>query len=160
MLRDGASLGVRPLGAADRDAYAASFARLSDESRRRRFLGPKPKLSARELTYLTEVDQRTHVALVARDDRGRIVAEARYAGGTEPERTADIAITVDDAWQGRGIGTRLAALLVRAARENGMAALTALTLHDNDAAVALLRRLGFRFAGRDGEALEFELRLA
>ena len=122
MLRDGASLGVRPLGPADRDAYAASFARLSEESRRRRFLGPKPKLSARELTYLTEVDQVSHVALVARDGRGRIVAEARYAGGSPEQRIADLAITVDDAWQGRGVGTRLAALLVRAARENGMAA--------------------------------------
>ena len=55
----------------DKPGSRRFFARLSDESRRRRFLGPKPKLSARELAFLTEVDQCRHVALVAVDRDGR-----------------------------------------------------------------------------------------
>jgi RimJ/RimL family protein N-acetyltransferase len=148
---------VRPIDSRDRDAFSAWFGRLSDESRRRRFLGPKPKLSARELTYLTEVDHVSHTALVAVDDEGSLIAEARYATSTPGDRTADMAITVADEWQGRGIGTRLAARLVRAARANGITRLTALTLRENSAARALLERLGFRPVGYDGDALEYAL---
>ena len=159
VLADGAQVGVRPIGARDRDAFSAWFGRLSDESRRRRFLGPKPKLSARELTYLTEVDNVTHTALVAVDERGQLIGEARYATGDPNGRTADFAVTVADAWQGRGVGTRLARWLIEEARINGMSRLTAMTLWDNSAAIALLHRLGFLRAGYDGDALEYELAL-
>jgi RimJ/RimL family protein N-acetyltransferase len=158
VLADGARLGVRPLEPGDRDAFAASFARLSPESRRRRFLGPKPRLSARELKYLTEIDNVTHAALVAVDD-GRIVGEARYATAGGRADTADFAITVDDEWQGRGLGTRLAASLVAVARRNGIARLTATTLAENAPARALLRRLGFRVVGHDGAELALALSL-
>jgi RimJ/RimL family protein N-acetyltransferase len=150
---------VRPIDSRDRDAFSAWFGRLSDESRRRRFLGPKPRLSGRELTYLTEVDQVSHTALVAVDGTGRLVGEARYATAAPDDRIADFAITVADEWQGRGIGTRLAARLIEAARANGMARLTAVTLWENGAAIALLQRLGFLRAGYDGNTLEYELAL-
>jgi acetyltransferase len=150
---------VRPIDSRDRDAFSAWFGRLSDESRRRRFLGPKPKLSGRELTYLTEVDHVRHTALVAVDQSGTLIGEARYATGDPDGRVADFAVTVADEWQGRGVGTRLAARLIEAARTNGMTHLTALTLWDNSAATALLHRLGFLRTGYDGEAVEFELAL-
>lgn len=148
---------VRPIGSRDRDAFSAWFGRLSDESRRRRFLGPKPRLSDRELTYLTDVDHVSHTALVAVDASGQLIGEARYATGRPGERIADFAVTVADEWQGRGVGTRLAARAIEAARANGMTHLTAMTLWDNGAAIALLHRLGFLRAGYDGDALEFEL---
>jgi len=150
---------VRPIDSRDRDAFSAWFGRLSDESRRRRFLGPKPRLSDRELTYLTEVDHVSHTALVAVDASGALIGEARYATSQPGERTADFAVTVADDWQGRGVGTRLAGRLIEAARANGMTRLTAMTLWDNGAAIALLHRLGFLRAGYDGEALEYELAL-
>jgi RimJ/RimL family protein N-acetyltransferase len=150
---------VRPIDSRDRDAFSAWFGRLSDESRRRRFLGPKPRLSARELTYLTEVDQVSHTALVAVDGQGRLIGEARYATSKPGDRIADFAVTVADEWQGRGVGTRLAARLIEAARSNGMTGLTAMTLWDNTAAISLLHRLGFLRAGYDGDALEYELAL-
>jgi RimJ/RimL family protein N-acetyltransferase len=159
VLADGARVDVRPIGARDRDAFSAWFGRLSDESRRRRFLGPKPRLSARELTYLTEVDHVSHTALLAVEDDGRLIGEARYATAHPDDRSADFAVTVADEWQGRGVGSRLAAALVRAARANGIRELTALTLADNVAAQRLLRRLGFRYAGSDGDALSYELAL-
>jgi RimJ/RimL family protein N-acetyltransferase len=159
VLADGARLGVRPISADDRDALSVWFGRLSPESRRRRFHAPKPRLSARELTYFTEVDHVAHTALLAVDDAGRMIGEARYATAEPESRVADFAITVADEWQGRGVGSRLAARLVQAARGNGIARLTALTLADNLAAQRLLRRLGFRYAGSDGDALEFELAL-
>jgi acetyltransferase len=150
---------VRPIGARDRDAFSAWFGRLSDESRRRRFHGPKPRLSARELTYLTEVDHVSHTALVAVDRSGQLIGEARYATARPDDRIADFAVTIADEWQGRGVGTRLAARLIEVARANGMTRLTALTLWDNAAATGLLQRLGFLRTGYDGNAIEFELAL-
>jgi RimJ/RimL family protein N-acetyltransferase len=150
---------VRPIGSRDRDAFSAWFGRLSDESRRRRFLGPKPKLSPRELTYLTEVDHVNHTALVAVDASGQLIGEARYATARAGERTADFAVTIADEWQGRGVGSRLAARLVEAARANGITRLTAMTLWENGSAIALLHRLGFLRTGYDGDALEYELAL-
>jgi RimJ/RimL family protein N-acetyltransferase len=154
-----ALINVRPIDSRDRDAFSAWFGRLSDESRRRRFLGPKPRLSARELTYLTEVDHVRHTALVAVDAAGALIGEARYAAARPDDRTADFAVTVADEWQGRGVGTRLAARLIEAARANGMTRLTAITLWDNGAAIALLHRLGFLRSGYDGDAVEYELAL-
>ena len=154
-----ALINVRPLDSRDRDAFSAWFGRLSDDSRRKRFLGPKPRLSARELTYLTEVDQVNHTALVAVDDRGKLIGEARYATSKPGDEVADFAVTVADEWQGRGIGSRLAARVIESARANGITRLTAMTLWDNTAAIALLHRLGFLRAGYDGDALEYELAL-
>jgi acetyltransferase len=154
-----ALINVRPLDSRDRDAFSAWFGRLSDDSRRKRFLGPKPRLSARELTYLTEVDQVNHTALVAVDDRGQLIGEARYATSKPGDEVADFAVTVADEWQGRGIGSRLAARVIESARANGITRLTAMTLWDNTAAIALLHRLGFLRAGYDGDALEYELAL-
>jgi ribosomal protein S18 acetylase RimI-like enzyme len=159
VLADGARLGVRPISADDRDALSIWFGRLSPESRRRRFHAPKPRLSGRELTYLTDVDQRSHAALVAVDGRGRMVGEARYATAEPGGRVADFAVAVADEWQGRGVGSRLAARLVETARGNGITLLTAIALSENRAAQRLLRRLGFRYAGSDGSALAYELAL-
>jgi RimJ/RimL family protein N-acetyltransferase len=150
-----ARLAVRPITPDDRDALAAAFARLSPETRRRRFLGPKPKLTARELVYLTNVDHVSHEALVAVDEEeGEIVAVARYATGPRGGASADMAVTVADDCQGRGIGTSLAARIVHAAHRNGIASLTATTMWENRSALALLRRLGFRATGSSDGLLD------
>ena len=80
VLADGSRVRTRQIRPADREALADGFARLSAKSRYRRFLGPKPTLSQRELRYLTEVDHVTHEAIVAFDAAdGRMVGVARYA---------------------------------------------------------------------------------
>src|SRR4051812_7943055 len=94
MVVDGAHLRVRSVTPADRDRIAAAFEGLSPESRYRRFLGPKPKLSASELTYLTDIDHRSHEALAAVDSEDRIVGVARYAvPRNDPDSTtADLSV--------------------------------------------------------------------
>ena len=151
---------VRPIEADDKPGISDFFARLSEESRRRRFLGPKPKLSTRDLAFLTEVDQRRHVAIVALDGAGAIVGVARYAAwAAEPER-ADMAVAVVDEWHGHGLGTALGDLLVTQARASGLAALTGSTLAFNSPAKALLKRLGFRPKGISSGVADYELAFA
>jgi hypothetical protein len=78
-LADGAHVIVRPIGEEDAEGFAHAFTRLSDESRRRRFLSATPRLSARTLTYLTAVDHDQHVALVAVEPKsGEILGSVRY----------------------------------------------------------------------------------
>ena len=118
-LPGGAHFTARPIHADDKPALLRFFDRLSAESRRRRFLGPKPRLTTRELAFLTEVDQCSHVALVAVDRNGAIVAVARYNAWSDRPGHAELAVAVVDEWHGRGLGsalTRDACSRTRAAR--------------------------------------------
>jgi len=157
-LADGARLRVRPIDPADRGPLADAFERLSDLSRHRRFLGPKRRLTTRELEYLTEVDHVTHEALVVIDEAtGHIVGVGRYATGTGAGTVADMALAVADAWQRRGIGHALAMRVVERARANGITRLTGTTLADNLRARSLLDRLGFSLLGAGGGVVELAL---
>jgi RimJ/RimL family protein N-acetyltransferase len=160
ILPGGERFTIRPIHSCDKALISDFFARLSEESRRRRFLGPKPRLSSRDLAFLTEVDQRRHVALVAIDEQDDIVGVARYAAwAADPDR-ADMAVAVVDEWHGRGLGTALSNRLVAQARASGLAALTGSTLAFNTPAKALLKHLGFRPKGVSSGVADYKLALA
>ena len=160
VLADGIRLALRPLGSDDRDGVAALFARLSPESRYRRFLSPKRELTPRELARLTDIDHVHHEALAAVDQRDdSIVGVGRYVHIAERPGVADLAVEVTDELQNMGIGTALARHTVQRARDNGFALLTATTLSENRPARALLRRLEFRAHARHGSEIELELKL-
>lgn len=152
-------LTVRPIRVGDKEALLDLFERLSPRSRFRRFLAPKPSLSRRELAYLTEVDHRTHEALVAVGRDGAFAGVARYACAPGESTVADVAFAVADASQGRGIGTGLAGLLFADARANGILRLVAMTLPENRPARKLLGRMGFELAGIERSVLELALDL-
>jgi RimJ/RimL family protein N-acetyltransferase len=80
------------------------------------------------------------------DSRDRIIGVARYVRLNEDPGAAEFAILVGDAYQGRGIGTALADELTDRAQAAGLERFTALVLHDNVAAQALIARIGDRFA--------------
>lgn len=151
---------TRPLEPSDRDALARFFTRLSPESRYRRFFELKPELTPRELDRLTAVDHVGHEAIVAVDQHdGSIVGVCRYVREADRPRTAEVAIAVADDWHDLGIGTTLGERIVRRAAENGLTDMRAFTLAGNRPARALLRRLGFRTAGRDGAEVELIMEL-
>jgi RimJ/RimL family protein N-acetyltransferase len=150
MTLPGTPLLVRPLECSDGEGIAGLFARLSPESRARRFLGPKPSLSPHELAALTRIDHDRHEAIAAVDERdGSIVGVARFVRDAERPDVAEVALAVADDWQGRGVGTGLARLAVDRAAASGVRVLTASTLSRNQPAWALLRRFGFRLRGID-----------
>src|SRR5437764_4528142 len=125
---------------------AEGVSRLSVESRYRRFLSPKPRLTAAELRYLTEVDGRAHYALVAQlaDDPTAIVAVARFVRLASDRTTAEAAIVICDGLQRRRLGTQLARMLGDAARRRGIRRFVATVLSDNPAAMRLMRTLATR----------------
>jgi GNAT superfamily N-acetyltransferase len=154
-LPDGRRARIRPIAPDDKGLLQDGLQRLSPESVRRRFLGPKSRLSAAELRYLTEVDGRDHIALVAVDDSEPdcLVGVARCVRSQEDAESAEMAIVVDDAWQGHGVGHVLAEALARAAAEVGVRRFSAVILADNVGAQRVLGsitdglRLGVASAG-------------
>ena len=159
-LRDGSSVEVRPMRREDKELLQEGFRRLSPDSRYRRFLSPMPELSDRLAEYLVDVDHHDHEALLATSPRGDAIGVARYVRSTGDERAAEVAVTVADDWQGRGLGTQLLELLADRAREEGISRFTALLLADNREMLDVLEELGdVRVTGRHSGTIEVETEL-
>ncbi|HEX7268439.1 MAG TPA: GNAT family N-acetyltransferase [Streptosporangiaceae bacterium] len=159
-LRDGSKVLIRQVQPADAPLLAAGFARLSDKSRRMRFLARKDQLSAAELRYFTDVDHHDHEALGALDQAGgRGVGVARYVRDAEDPHAAEIAVTIVDDWQGRGLGTELVTRLCGRARAEGIHRFTALVADDNKAMAGLLRNMSANLVGRSPGTVEYEITL-
>jgi RimJ/RimL family protein N-acetyltransferase len=160
VLRDGSKVLIRPVHSDDAPLLADGFARLSPESRRLRFLRTKNELTPAELRYFTDVDHHHHEALGALDrPGGRGVGIARYVRDADDPHAADIAVTVVDDWQGRGLGTELLAQLSGRARAEGIHRFTALVSADNEAVAGLLRSLRAGIVGRGDGTVEYEITL-
>jgi GNAT superfamily N-acetyltransferase len=143
-LRDGSRVLVGRVTADDAPTLAEGFARLSEESRRLRFLTSKPNLTQAELRYLTEVDGHNHEALGAIEpETGRGVGIARYVRDANNPTRAEAAVTVADEWQRRGVGKLLLERLTDRARAEGITHFTALVASDNTGMKALVKRLGY-----------------
>jgi len=160
VLSDGTVIRIEPLRRGDRWAVVGLFARLSAESRLRRFLSPKSSLSDREVAFLTDVERVDRAAMTAVDARdGSVLGIARYVEYVGRPGVADAAVAVADDVQRRGIGTALMLRLIACARANGFQQLTATTLWENRAARALMRRAGFQARGSAGAEIELALEL-
>ena len=156
-LRDGRVVDVRPLEPADREALAAAVGRLSPETRYLRFASPKPYLTKRELDFLVDVDHHRHEAILAADpSTGRWIAVARYVAVPGEPGVVEIAATVADDWQGRGLGPALLARLAQRAREEGHSALRASVLAANHRSIAMLLHAGFAPRRSQGSLREYE----
>src|ERR1019366_1744277 len=118
VLSDGGTVHVRPIRNEDSDALLGLYSRLSSESLYLRFFSPVPAPTARQLEALTDLDYDRRFALVA-ELRGEIVAVARFDRLANPT-DAEVAFTVQDDQQGRGLGTILLEFLAAIARELGV----------------------------------------
>jgi RimJ/RimL family protein N-acetyltransferase len=154
---------VRPIEPGDKPLLVNGLRLLSPESQYRRFLSPKPRFTAGELRYLTEVDGTDHVALIAveAENPSHVVGVARFIRDRERPDMAEFAIVVGDRYQGQGAGRALAGLLVDEARARGIRRFTATTLADNAPVQRLIasiaRDLEHVIAGSGTRFVEAEL---
>lgn len=143
-LRDGTPVLVRPVGPQDKALLLDGFRRLSEESRIRRFMAPIKELSEEQLRYLTEIDYVDHFAwaavLAGRPEVG--LGVGRYIRLKDEPTLAEVAITVVDEYQGKGLGTLLLGMLAATARAAGITKFRAFVLEDNMAMRTLLGELG------------------
>jgi GNAT superfamily N-acetyltransferase len=121
--RDTFTFLVRPVQPADKGLMQRAYSELSDESRYFRFFGIQKHLTSRQLAYLTEVDGEDHVAwgiLDVSEDRPCGVGIGRFVRLKESPEIAEIAVTVIDAYQRRGLGGILTAAMNILAGLNGI----------------------------------------
>ena len=146
ILRDGRTLRLRPPRRDDADALLAFFGDLTERSRYLRFHG-LPALRPQLVEPVLEPDWTERGALVgtvaADDGEEQVVALANYVRLRDPS-LAESAFTVADAWQGRGIGTRLLEQLAARASGVGIERFVAEVMPDNRAMLSVFEHVGFR----------------
>ena len=140
VLADGGTVRVRPVNPGDEARVLRLYERLSDDSVYLRFFSPLPRPTAAQLEHLTTIDEQSHMTLAAvlGDD---ILAIARYDRVSDDE--AEVAFTVADEQQGRGIGTVLLEHLAVVARANGIRSFSADTLSVNQRMLGVFAAAGW-----------------
>ncbi|MCO6007933.1 GNAT family N-acetyltransferase [Actinoallomurus purpureus] len=146
VLGDGTEVIVRPLTLLDADAVRDMHARCSLESRRRRYFSARHTIPERLLRVFCD---RAHgLTMAAEGPDGSILALAHLMYTLDPG-VGELALLVEDGWQGRGIGAALARRLLAVAHEECLAEVRATMLAENSRMRALLGGLGGRFRRSD-----------
>lgn len=143
-LGNGTRVHVRPIRAEDEPLLHEAFSRMSERSVYFRFFSPLKRLPETMARRFARVDYDQRFALVATthrpDGKEHILGVARYdlVPGTT---TAEVAVTVVDEVQRRGIGTGLLRLLADVAREHGIEEFSLVVLPENQSMLGLLRKM-------------------
>lgn len=130
---DGELVTIRPIRIADAEMEAEFIRRLSPETKHYRFFGGVKELSPIQVSHLCDVDGKHSMAFVAtiqRDGRETEIGVGRYAPNSRAD-VREIAVTVADEWQRKGLGTKLMKQLIQSAQCNGVKQLYSIELSDN-----------------------------
>jgi RimJ/RimL family protein N-acetyltransferase len=147
ILKDGTAIAIRAIRPDDSGRLLEAFAHLDRQSIYTRFFSHKAGLTDAELKQYTDVDFDRVVALVATlgtGDGQTLIAGGRYVcDDAQPAaRSAEIAFTTEEDYQGRGLASLLLAHLIRIARQMGVSRFEAYVLAENQAMLAVFRRSG------------------
>ncbi|OZM74497.1 GNAT family N-acetyltransferase [Amycolatopsis antarctica] len=158
LLSDGGTVHLRPVVPDDAEGLVALHSRLSERTRYLRYFGAYPRIPQRDLDRFSTVDHHDRVAFAALlgDD---IVAIGRYESLGERDM-AEVAFVVDDAHQGRGLGSILLEHLAAAASESGLRRFIAEVLAENPGMVRVFRDAGYQVSREIEEGvlhLEFDI---
>lgn len=141
---DGQRITIRPIRITDSKIEADFVRNLSPESSHFRFLGGLKELSSQRVKELCEVDGHHSMAFIATvEDNGKEIeiGVGRYAANSEAD-TREMAVTVADEWQKKGLGRQLVDQLIEFAKGQGIKQLYSIDLADNIAMRELARDLG------------------
>jgi acyl-CoA synthetase (NDP forming)/RimJ/RimL family protein N-acetyltransferase len=143
LLSDGTTVHLRPIEPEDAPAIVATHSRFSERTRYLRYFSPYPRIPERDLHRFTNVDHHDREAFVV-EMGDRIVAIGRFdrLGAGSPE--AEVAFVVEDALQGRGIGSVLIEHLAAAAREDGIERFVAEVLPANATMLRVFADAGYQ----------------
>ncbi|MFI6263909.1 GNAT family N-acetyltransferase [Micromonospora sp. NPDC051006] len=143
LLSDGTTVQLRQIRPQDAPAIVAMHSRFSERTRYLRYFSPYPRIPERDLRRFVTVDHHDREAFVVLVG-GRIVAVGRYErlGPAAPE--AEVAFVVEDAYQGRGIGSVLLEHLADAARRVGIVHFVAEVLPANGAMLRVFSDFGYQ----------------
>jgi GNAT superfamily N-acetyltransferase len=151
--RSGEPVNVRFVEPRDAEALQNYFRSLTARSRYSRFLGAASELPPSLLEDFIDVGEADRFSVVATmpiGGREAIVGEVRYALDSETA-SIEFGLSVDDRWQGHGIGKALLKNLECRAASFGATRVFGDTLRSNDAMIALARKAGYAFTNTPGD---------
>ena len=133
------AVATRPIRPDDATLFCRLWERLSPETVYRRFHAPlrRPPVGADRLVHVDHDLREALVAVVG----GDVVGVVRYDRSPADHSTAEVAVVVEDAWQGVGVGRQLLEQLTGLAARRGVRTLTATVQRDNDRVIGLIERL-------------------
>ncbi len=153
-LASGESLRVRPVRHDDNELEEAFVRALSLESRYQRMLSGGTKVTPEWIDSMTHIDYQHHMAFAVTtvvDGVEQFVGVGRYVVDSH-KSTAEIALVLADAWQGRALGRRLLATLLEHAQAAGVREAVGVVLATNKAMLRLARSMGFAVTAVPGDA--------
>ena len=157
---DGLQVQVAPVTSAHAPRFEAGYQRLSEQSRRMRFFGQVSNLSSRPLGFLTRPDRQLHNAYAALDvgaPQEPGVGVGRCIRLDRDSKIAEVALTILDDYQGRGVGLLLHATLHRAAYAVGLKQFLYDVAAENERFIRHLLALGARQVSRDRDVVRLML---
>ena len=151
--RNGQPVTVRFVEPRDAEALQSYFRSLNTGSRYNRFLGASRELPPsvlEDFIHIGEHDRFTVVATMQVDGRETIVGEARYIFDVDTA-SIEFGLSIDDRWQGHGIGKALLSNLECRAASFGAESMFGDTLRSNEAMIGLARKSGYAFTASPGD---------
>ncbi len=145
LLSDGTGVHLRPIQPADAEKIVALHSRFSDRTRYLRYFSPYPRIPERDLIRFTTVDHHDREAIVVVHGE-QLIAVGRYDRLGPGAGDAEVAFVVEDAFQGRGIGSILLEHLAASAQRDGLTRFVAEVLPANGAMLRVFADAGFQVA--------------
>lgn len=161
-LKNGTIVFIRFLKQTDKEYIEKGYKELSYKSQYFRFISPPSSLSDKYLKYLTEIDNKNHVAMIAfaiEKPLKSAIGVARYIKLIDNPGSAEYAITVADSYQNQGLGSIFFNLLVEHARRNNISNLTGYILSENLPMLKIVRHHNIHVRKEEGALLRVDLPL-
>ncbi len=158
ILKDGTIVQLRPIHPADGDHAYEFREKLSPESIHDRFLGYNPKITPRLTEYMTVIDYKRHMAMIAEvthKGEKEIIGVGRIA--KDGDDTAEFSIIIADAWHGKGLGTIMSDYMISVAKDIGYKKIYSLVFNKNKPMLEILKSDGFQIRPEDSTTSLAEL---
>lgn len=164
-LKDGREVVIRAVRPDDKDRFIEGFGHLSKEAIYRRFFSARKQLTEEELKEATEIDFDLVVALVTEiEEKGEkhLIGVCRYVGidKNDPPKLAEVAFTVIDEWQGKGLGKILFRHLTEIGKAMGIEKFEAVVLSENRGMMKIFTSSGLNVnKNNEGREIYFDIQL-
>lgn len=161
-LQDGTTIAIGLAGPEDKQRLVEGFSKLSLQTRLYRFHCGKNNLSTTEKDYLLNIDNYNHLAIGAVDiDKNQDVGIGmiRYIRNKDDPWKAEVALTVIDEYQNKGIGTLLYNEMLEYARKNRIKLLVNCVMKENTTMLNILKKFGGEIIDSSGNQYRIEIKL-
>jgi acetyltransferase len=160
-LSDGTEVLLRPIRPEDESAEHEMLSSLSEETLRTRFFSVIKNMSHEWLILFCNIDYDRHMAIVAEvreNGKSRMIGVARLIMDQD-RRSGEVAVLVQDKFQGKRLGSKFVEMLIGIARERGLEDIRADVLTENESMLKVFRRLGFSTHSVPGGTTDAVLKL-